>query len=371
MQSKAVSTALRLSPTAITTMEAALEEQFGITIARKDNNGPSLRQFTIRDLYALSRLRKDMRGWRRPERPVTIAVYAQKGGVAKTTVAANLISMLQYDGFSVLGVDADHQANLTSMFGLDPELTTDDAPSSAEAVEFHFGNLFQIPPFYDRSQGTSVPLERVIKKPLSEFGPALVPADTSLSILESAINIASNRDHLVSLMLHAARLPENTPEEIERKRRLTPHDMREYDFVVFDCPPQAPNNLLIRPILLATDLLIVPVRMDELSIKGLSLMYAALDQLEQDFGKRPEVMLVPTFHNERLRRVQLAQIKLIERYASDLSGVKIPQTEELPASLADGVPLVVSHPTSKLVTNEFRTLANEVFERAQRIAHQG
>lgn len=374
MRTKAVSSALRVSDTAVAQYEKQIEEKFGIKVARKEGAGPAVRQFSIRDLFAMSRLRRESRLWRPLARPITIAVYAQKGGVGKSTVASNVISMLQLDGYNVLGIDADHQANLTSMFGYDSELTSDDITAEGLAeehlIKYHFGNLFQIPPFYDRAAGTSVGLDSVIKQPLSEFGPDIVPADSSLSVLESAISIAANRDHLVDLLLKYARMPEETAAEMSHKQQFTRHDMRKYDFVVFDCPPQAAHNTLIRPILLATDLLLVPVRMDELSIKGLSLMYSALRQQLHDFGKAPAVMLLPTFYNERLRRVQLAQAKLFQQYGADLSSVKIPQSEEIPSGLIESVPLSIARPTSKLVTQDLRNLVDEIVERAQQIANQ-
>lgn len=372
MRTKSVAAALGVSDTAVASYERQLEERFGIQVARKTDGGPAVRQFSIRDLYAMSRLRRDSRLWKPLGRPMTIAVYAQKGGVGKSTIASNIITMLQLDGYNVLGIDADHQANLTSMFGYDSELTREDIVADnlpeERLIQHHFGNLFDIPPFYEESNGTYVPLRQVIKQPYSEFGPDIIPADTSLSVLENAFGIAANRDHLVDLMLRYARMPEDSPQEIATKREFTIHDARKYDFVIFDCPPQAAHNSVIRPILLACDLLIAPVRMDELSIKGLSLMYAALRQQLRGFGKVPEVMLLPTFYNERLRRVQLAQAKLFQHYGQDLASVKIPQSEEIPSNLIEAAPLALSKPTSKIVTQEFRSLVNEILERSHRIA---
>ena len=117
MRTKSVAAALGVSDTAVASYERQLEERFNITVARKTDGGPAVRLFTIRDLYAITRLRRESRLFKPLARPITIAVYAQKGGVGKSTIASNIISMLQLDGYNVLGVDADHQANLTSMFG--------------------------------------------------------------------------------------------------------------------------------------------------------------------------------------------------------------------------------------------------------------
>lgn len=371
LRTKAVASALRVSDTAISQYVNQIEEKYGIQVTRQEE-GPAVKLFSVRDMYAMASLRRENRLYRPLQRPIAIAVYAQKGGVGKSTVASNIISMIQLEGHNVLGIDADHQGNLTSMFGYDHELTAADIAaqglSEERLIQYHFGNLFQIPPFYDIQSETSQSLSKVIKQPFSSFGPDIVPADTTLSVLESAIGIASNRDYLVEFLLRYARMPEGTQEEIDNKRRFTQHDMRKYDFVVFDCPPQAAHNTLIRPILLACDLLVVPVRMDELSIKGLSLMYSALRQMLQDFGKAPDVLLLPTFYNERLRRVQLTQAQLIQQYGQDLSSVKIPTSEEIPSSLSESVPLAISKPTSKLITGDFRQLVDEILERSYTIA---
>jgi len=49
--------------------------------------------------------------------PPRVVVANAKGGVGKTTIAANLIGGLSEQGYDVLGVDADPQGNLTEAFG--------------------------------------------------------------------------------------------------------------------------------------------------------------------------------------------------------------------------------------------------------------
>ncbi|MGL6041611.1 MAG: ParA family protein, partial [Deefgea sp.] len=47
-----------------------------------------------------------------------IAVFNMKGGVGKTTVAANLAAAIAKNGVEPLLIDLDPQAHLTSMYGI-------------------------------------------------------------------------------------------------------------------------------------------------------------------------------------------------------------------------------------------------------------
>jgi cellulose biosynthesis protein BcsQ len=52
----------------------------------------------------------------------TVAFFNNKGGVGKTTLVYHLAAMMAERGQTVLAVDLDPQANLTSMFLSEEEL---------------------------------------------------------------------------------------------------------------------------------------------------------------------------------------------------------------------------------------------------------
>ncbi len=67
-----------------------------------------------------------------------ISVVSRKGGVGKTTTAANLAAGLALDGLRVLAVDADSQGHLSVALGV-------DAPGAMFAAWAMGGSLLSVP----------------------------------------------------------------------------------------------------------------------------------------------------------------------------------------------------------------------------------
>ena len=84
--------------------------------------------------------------------PVMVAVFNQKGGVAKTTTACNLAVCLTAFGYRVLLVDLDTQGNATSSFGFSPlpasgafEVITGRAKIAEVALDTAYEGLWLLP----------------------------------------------------------------------------------------------------------------------------------------------------------------------------------------------------------------------------------
>ncbi|MBU2792779.1 ParA family protein [Acidithiobacillus thiooxidans] len=317
----------------------------GLDLERGDS-GRKPRLFHPDNVFDIAdfRRRRGLLPWDLP--PATVVVYSAKGGVGKTTLAAELAVQWAFKGLKVLAIDLDTQGNLTQMMGYDPELERDaDQPADNPfLVEYNFGSLFTIPPILP----TPVPLADVIKKPYGENGPHLIPADVTLANLEDALLNAQVRDFQVLRLLQRG-LTKPTP----------PLDLTGYDIILFDAPPS--TSMLTNTTLLASDLCISPVALDALSFKGLSILGGRLINMREQVGRSPSVVAVPTFYRDNRRRVAKVMERLKEHYGNILSTGMIRESEEFKrSSIEREIPISLAYPGSKVAIPDLQAIADEM-----------
>lgn len=137
----------------------------------------------------------------------TVALANQKGGVGKSTSAANLARAAQLKGYRVLVYDADPQGNVSSALAGNP-LERDEAGVVTQAT---------IADVLVPQARFAVPLREVIVPTV--YGPGV-------DVAPSAITLASVEEMLV---------PSNDRENVMR-RTLEPV-LDDYDLILVDCPP--------------------------------------------------------------------------------------------------------------------------------------
>lgn len=322
-------------------------EESGIEVERQEN-GPRTRQFSLSNVFDLAAWRQAHRQKTKIKKRCIATIYAPKGGVGKTTIAANLSCLFSLMGIKTLVVDLDFQANLTLAFGYDSELTLEEAAELnfpvEKVVQSHFGNLMAGWP-YGRS-----PLKDVIKKPFGENGPHIIPADLTLDRLDTILTydaLEGKKSDLKIAALIQEGLSGKNPD----------FDLTPYDLILFDAAPA--KNRMTRGALLASDFVISPVSMEKFSTKAISYLSSVLNDMREDVGRSPELLVVGNFHTPNRLRVINQMSVLSKEYPGALLDTVIRRSEEFPKTLSeeeDLPPLCLAKPTSD-ASDELRSVA--------------
>ncbi len=190
----------------------------------------------------------------------TTAILNLKGGVGKTCTCVNMAAIIAADyGKSVLVVDADSQANTTEFFGGVPEYahTFADLLRDPETTQCWF--------------------------PSASCGDiCLLPADDSLMDLDLS-SIESKKADVNCLR-----------EKLDDFARYAAEDppVRFFDHVLIDCPPAF--NAACAAALLAADDVIIPIKLDAFSLRGMANLTRQIQNMRRINSKLRLAGLLPT-----------------------------------------------------------------------------
>ncbi|MBR8840448.1 MAG: AAA family ATPase [Stigonema ocellatum SAG 48.90 = DSM 106950] len=188
----------------------------------------------------------------------TIAIYHNKGGVGKTTVAVNLAAALSKKGKRILLIDIDSQSNTTFATGLikfqfeeEDDLREQNVYHLLESGDFNF-----IPDIVRQSQYFNNP---------------------EIDVIPSHITLIEEQDKLNKILASRNRL-------IAKLKRVE----KDYDLVIIDTPPS--RDLYAEVALIAADYLIIPSDLKPFANQGLPTVKNFVKQINESrevVGKPP------------------------------------------------------------------------------------
>lgn len=323
----------------------AYEEATGRLVRRaneRNPNSPPARMFDPKTLFDIVQWRREAGQVKVPEAgPVVISVYIVKGGTGKTTTAVETAVHLQCQGLRTLVIDIDAQANATQALGYEADLMLTDAKDyglSEEAIVQDTLASYLVP-YVDALNKNAATLSlpssvaTAVKKPFGENGPHLLPGDAFVSDIEPALFQAKGQRELM-----IRRLIEDS-----KSGAMPGFDARNYDAIVFDCPPSV--SLTSAAALAASDFVIAPVGLEAFSVKGLAKLMSELGVLDRNYHHKPELIILPTFYEPNIARIS-RMYQQLSQYKDMMAPHLISKSEDFPKSLDGYLPVSLQKPTS-------------------------
>lgn len=308
-----------------------------------------------------------------------ISIINWKGGVGKTTCAVNIAAEWADNNKTVLLIDVDAQASASAYIYTEEKYKQEYFNPILKALKSRKEedvakniaikkSIFGI--FWDAIKDTILFSKDIgIKKGLGDLKTLdLIPSTFYLNELEQEITSASSTQGL-------------SPFNILRLG-LNKHEiLRNYDYVLIDCPPNL--NLITLNAIFASDYYIIPTIPDQLSTLGLPLLIRRLQtvkkrRIELD-GKDPKLLgIILTKVSHQLRGIQTSWIEdqipwMLERFIEDelvwnkakIFENNIKEAVDIQKAMEDSKPLCTSKQKTKEIRIRYQNLAKEIIQNMQ------
>jgi chromosome partitioning protein len=297
-----------------------------------------------------------------------VCVLNYKGGVGKTTVAANLGAELAHRGRRVLLVDMDPQASLTLSFYGSDEL---DRKFADGGTIMHWFQSFL------ETQAPAELADFVVTPP--RVNHLLAPGGGRLDLIASHLGLI-DVDLDLAAYVGGSRFHVSNPGYLWVHRLLADalegEAFAAYDVVLIDCAPNF--NMVTRTAVVASDHVVIPAKADYLSTLGIDYLRRKLTELVRDYNTAAgDDEINPDILGVVFTMIQFAgdapiiavrnYVTQTEQYAVPIFRQMIRESKTLFATAGErGIPAVLLTAANPNVLAELRELATEFLSRVDR-----
>lgn len=270
---------------------------------------------------------------RKTQLRAVIGIGNYKGGVGKTTTTLNLAMALHLQGYRVMVIDMDRQANLSSCTGWDLELEKQGYPTIYNVL----------------CEDAPIPVYK------SESGLYYCPSTSDMEGVDQHLPTLRNPANKLTRALQKA--PDDHTGE-----GLTDWTT-DFDFIFIDSPvgPQVLND----NIFIAANAVLIPLPLEKYAIDGLQKFLAYIKEIkETENDELVNLGMLVTLHKKYLPDKRKKEEELRREYGKMILPVTISEREVVKKS-QDKAASVYAMRNASVPRDEFTMLANEIIKRTK------